>query len=310
MDDFIEHARATAVQAPAAADDEDDDAQPESLQPPTPGGGHEVFDRLTFANQFDAGTLTVHLDRALDAFDAEHDRERQRDARRAARAAERAAAARTPPRPPSPIETVEDLAQIAPAATRPARALGDQSFDVRFPVQLVPQQTGRSCWAAGAAMVVGWRDRVSINPDEIARAAGYWRQYAEGLEAEDTNLLERVWGLQTEPGQSYSLDGFRRLLDTYGPLWTAGAVPGAHIRVVAGMYGDGSPNGTMVVLYDPWEKGMATFSPANRGSVYEESYADYQVKQDELARRESDVQGVYVAHAREPLAADDPRRQR
>ena len=167
-----------------------------------------------------------------------------------------------------------------------------------------------SCWAAGAAMVVGWRDQVSINPREIARAAGYWAQYAQGLEPEDTRLLEDVWGLHTEPGQSYSVEGFRRLLENYGPLWTAGAEPGPHIRVVAGLHGDGTPEGTKVVIVDPWERGMAAFRPDNRGARYEETYAAYEAKQSELARSERALQGIYVAHAREPLSQSDPRRQR
>ena len=49
--------------------------------------------------------------------------------------------------------------------------------DVTYDVQLIPQETAMSCWAAGAAMLVGWRDRVSINPADIAARIGYGAQY-------------------------------------------------------------------------------------------------------------------------------------
>src|SRR5690606_12805537 len=39
-------------------------------------------------------------------------------------------------------------------------------------VQLVAQPTSLSCWAASAAMVVGWRDQVSISPQAIAQQCG------------------------------------------------------------------------------------------------------------------------------------------
>ena len=200
------------------------------------------------------------------------------------------------------METVEDLADISPPAEAAAQSGEQQSFDVRYDVQLVPQLTGMSCWAAGAAMVVGFRDRVSIDPSQIAAAAGYWAQYKDGLEPEDTHLLEKVWGLRTRPPQSYSVQAFREMLETYGPLWTAGAVPGPHIRVVAGIAGDGTPEGTRLTILDPW--------PVGTGARYEETYAEYERKQAELGRRERHLQGIYVAHIREPLPADDPRRQR
>ena len=82
-------------------------------------------------------------------------------------------------------------------------------------VELVPQLTGYSCWAAGASMLVGWRDKVSINPEEIANAIGYWKQYQKGLEPEDTTMF-KYWGLESENPQSYTVQGFANLLQDYG----------------------------------------------------------------------------------------------
>jgi hypothetical protein len=170
----------------------------------------------------------------------------------------------------------------------------NESFDVRYDVQLVPQLTGMSCWAAGAAMLVGWRDNISIDPSEIAAAIGYWQQYKGGLDKEDTTMF-KAWGLTPEPVQTYTVAGFRRLLEQYGPLWVASAEPGPHIRVVTGISGDGSPDGTNVYINDPWEKGMATFKMPNKGSQYPETYTAFERKQRALAIEES-AGGIYVAH--------------
>ncbi len=169
-------------------------------------------------------------------------------------------------------------------------------IEVMYDVPLIPQQTGMSCWAAGAAMLVSWRDRISIDPSEIAAARGYWAQYQQGLDPEDTGIFP-VWGMVAEPAQTYTVEGFKQLLETYGPLWVASATPSAHIRVVTGLRGDGTPEGTFVYINDPWERGMKSFRSSNRGSRYQETYAEFVQKQAELARRESSRSGaIYVAH--------------
>jgi hypothetical protein len=153
-----------------------------------------------------------------------------------------------------------------------------------------------SCWAAGAAMIVSWKDDITVSPSEIANATGYWNQYKEGLNANDTEML-RFWGLKIEPPQNYSVEGFAELLNKYGPLWVASAEPGPHIRVVTGMVGDGTVNETLLYINDPWEKGMEEFKLPNLGSQYVETYFQFVQKQDELARGELDIPGaVYVAH--------------
>jgi hypothetical protein len=183
-------------------------------------------------------------------------------------------------------------------------ALSDQSFDIRFDVPLVPQQTGMSCWAAGAAMVVAWREKYSTDPSTIAQGAGEWASYSAGLNPESTTIFP-IWGLTPEPQQSYSVDAFRQLLETYGPLWVAGAVPGPHIRVVIGMYGDGTPDGTKVLINDPWQKGMNVFSLPNAGAQYEETYSQFVTETERLARREAVgfPRAIYVARSTRPRTA-------
>ncbi len=181
------------------------------------------------------------------------------------------------------------------AAHRRAMAQG-KAIDVRYNVELVPQQTGMSCWAAGFAMIVGWRDQICIDPAEIARAAGSWAQYKTGLEPEDTRVMS-TWGFVPEAPQCYTVEGFVNLLRNYGPLWAASAEPGAHIRVVTGATGDGTPDGTTLYINDPWEQGMNTFRPNNRGSQYTETYTQFEQKQSTLAGQEMSIGApIYIAH--------------
>jgi hypothetical protein len=141
----------------------------------------------------------------------------------------------------------------------------DDSFDVNWDdVELVNQSTGMSCWAASAAMVVGWRDRISIDPTAIAEGSGEWAAYANGLAPADIPTLADAWWLTMEPPQSYTIDALRELIDTKGPLWVAAAVPGLHAIVVTGLYSDGIPENTFVRINDPWDRDPGT--PGNPGA--------------------------------------------
>jgi hypothetical protein len=306
--EFLARATAEAPKPqtqPPLQQQEDPSAEPlpEEEEPEGWRHGHDIFDRMTaYANQFDLGPVALDLDRAFDAFD------------RSLEAEVAAKQARAPVSPqPSAHELARDLdlirneiaypvAQAASAGQAEETSAGPQSFSVVYDVPLVPQQTGYSCWAAGAAMLVAWRDKMSVDPSAIAAATGYWEQYKHGLQAEDTTMFH-AWGLVPETAQTYSVDQFRALLERWGPLWVASAEPGPHIRVAAGIEGDGSASGTRLHIRDPWEPGMQEFRLPNAGGSYTETYAEFEAKQASLARTELNVQGIYVAH----IAQERPR---
>lgn len=180
------------------------------------------------------------------------------------------------------------------SAQQKALALG--AIDVRYNVPLVPQLTGMSCWAAAFAMIVGWRDQMSVDYTEIVRGAGYWQQYQQGLNIED-HAAHSMWGLVPESPQSYTVEGFADLLRNYGPLWVASAEPGGHVRVVTGMQGDGTPDGTTLYINDPWEQGMTSFRVNNQGSQITETYIQFVKKQAALADRTSRLpDAIFVSH--------------
>ncbi|HEX6367478.1 MAG TPA: papain-like cysteine protease family protein [Longimicrobium sp.] len=304
---------------------------PEPAPAPVLEDRHAVFDQvgraLAFATTFNLPP--VSLEQRFDDFDRVL--EREETVRETVRA-QKAQAAQTPPaaaalsldaetlmndlrmlgggdfgaqRAPRPAVPAEPFAAepaaalaVADAPEQPGPAsfaAGPQSFHVSYDVPLVPQQTDMSCWAAGAAMVLAWRDDASVDPGAIGRAVGYVKQYQHGLPADDTRVLT-AWGFTPEHAQTYTVEGFRALLERHGPLWVASAEPGPHIRVVTGLSGDGTPDGTRVHINDPWERGMDPFRLPNAGAQYQETYREFEEKQRRLALKELHLQGIYVAH--------------
>jgi len=172
---------------------------------------------------------------------------------------------------------------------------------IGYHVPLIPQTTVMGCWAAGTAMILGWRDHVSIDPSTIARNPGgvpYLSQLKTGLDPNDVYILRR-WGLVVRPPQSYTVEGFAQLLEQHGPLWVAARLPTipAHIRVVTGMEVDPNPTVARVYINDPWEQGMLVFRWPNRGARYSRTYAQFVAQTEDLARAEMrEPAPVYVAH--------------
>lgn len=177
-------------------------------------------------------------------------------------------------------------------------ALSTSKIDISYTLELVPQLSEMSCWAAAAAMIVGWRDAVCINPEEIVEGIGYWGQffYENGLPPDNESMFD-YWGLTLLYPQSYTVEGFAQILNN-GPLWVATDLNGGgHAVVIAGMKGDGTAEGTMLTIYDPWEKGMLLYRSSNTGAIYQQTYEEFIETQELLANREIDIPNAfYVAY--------------
>jgi len=139
-----------------------------------------------------------------------------------------------------------------------AQSLSFQAFSLHWddtPYQ--PQSSESSCWAAAAAMVVGWRDRVCLADEEIARCVPVIDAYRNGLPPQNRITLAEAWNLVAEPPASYTIEGFRRMLADFGPMYIGmnwDRQGGGHARVLVGMESGGAEDGsdTTMFLYDPW----------------------------------------------------------
>jgi ABC-type bacteriocin/lantibiotic exporter with double-glycine peptidase domain len=154
-----------------------------------------------------------------------------------------------------------------------------------YDVPLIPQTSEMSCWAASIAMILGWKYRMSIPDESIARNPGglsYMTSYAKGLDPNDKYILHRN-GFRLEPPLCYTPKGILLLLRKHGPLWVATWAPGPHIRVVTGMKGNN------VSINDP--------APVNIGSKYSMSFSKFFGAMEKLGSREmKQPSPVYVAY--------------
>lgn len=187
--------------------------------------------------------------------------------------------------PTTPVGYAQNYIQPRKPATSVVRAktLGGESFTVNWDeVQSVAQPTDVSCWATSAAMVLGWRDNMSLTVEGIAAVAG--KTTAIGLDPAQVGKFASDVGLTAESPQSYTVDAFRNLVTNNGPLWVGAAVPGLHAIVVTGVYSDGAES--FVRVTDPWDREVG--SPGAPGA-----YADTHVTGSRYIMRWSDFVAEY-----------------
>ncbi|HSC79581.1 MAG TPA: papain-like cysteine protease family protein, partial [Chitinolyticbacter sp.] len=155
--------------------------------------------------------------------------------------------------------------------------LADESFAVHWDTTpYYPQSSDGSCWAASAAMVVGWRDNRRITDQEIAGMVPVIDAYKNGLWPNERRQLADAWNLVAEPPASYTIDQWHDMLAHYGPIYvdmTWDTQGGGHARVLVGMQSDGAPDGsdTYMFLHDPWPQsaGRIKLSYAQFLALYE-----------------------------------------
>lgn len=129
---------------------------------------------------------------------------------------------------------------------------------VRVDIEAVRQPDPMSCWAAAGAMLANWnRTGSPLTAESYARSLGHpWTQRFEdrkGIDGREHQEFARSAGLVIHPPQNFMITAYAEMLQSFGPLWIAtthGNI-GAHARVLVGVYGDGSPNGTLMEFIDP-----------------------------------------------------------
>lgn len=168
-------------------------------------------------------------------------------------------------------------------------------------------------------MLLSWRRGATIDPADLRN--GYpvpegggqipqrgWdsiRYDTLGLTDGEARAVLGRWGLAVDAGRTFTPEAFYRLLEQRGPLWVAGFSQAgqvtSHIRVVTGLQGTGQPDTTLVFINDPWRRGMTTFDAGtNTGSIYSETYAQFERAQRALAYSDRQSLGrvgsAYVAY--------------
>lgn len=94
-----------------------------------------------------------------------------------------------------------------------------------FVVDLVPQQTAMSCWAASVTMIESWAQQTCLDPGTLTDITGFQDAYERnGLDLTSARNALTTWGLVAEAPQDYTAQGFLDLLNQYGPIFIAANV--------------------------------------------------------------------------------------
>jgi hypothetical protein len=136
-----------------------------------------------------------------------------------------------------------------------------QALNTILPVNPVAQTKNWSCWAAAAAMLLQWKNGIPYSEFQIAQMAG--QNYAiaftndTGLNGNEFADFAAALGLATEAPQNFTPAGYESLLRAHGPLWVGSrldvntANSRRHIRVLRGISGDGTFDGSTAWVVDP-----------------------------------------------------------
>jgi hypothetical protein len=199
----------------------------------------------------------------------------------------------------------DDLWQEQPRqSTRGVRAFEATPFGVAWSgVSAVPATHGTNSWTAAATTLLAWVERNGV---PLPTAGGAMPSME--TEGDPGNVAEfaAAWGLVPAAGASLSVGGLRDLLASTGPLWVAQA-GSPHAVVVSGVSGDGTAEGTMVRIHDPW---MATTPPAepmpSSGGTdsYERAFRDFVGEFGASEAAESP--GIHVLHLKEGTVSGIP----
>ncbi|MGH7596275.1 MAG: papain-like cysteine protease family protein [bacterium] len=193
-------------------------------------------------------------------------------------------------------------ARVSPKASpQNGKATAPQAYSFSAPVNyrvpgIVPaerQPSSMTCWATVTTMMMSWRDNMSMAIETALSRIGqpYVEKFRrnEGLLGSEKAPFLASAGLIAEPPMSYSLEGWERMLRTYGPLWvTTDEQPGAgfaiHARIMTGIRGNGDAN-TVVDIVDP-----------AGGRQYQERFADFVRKFEEEALDPKRPLRIQVVH--------------
>jgi hypothetical protein len=155
---------------------------------------------------------------------------------------------------------------------------------INYDVPVVAQTMTMSCWAAAAASILSWKSGSVLTEQQVVQQAGAAYEAAfeanTGLAGTDVASFATALGLSAEPPQNWDVDGYASLLTAHGPLWvgvvlTYDNVPYRHVRILAGLIGDGTFDGTSAFVLDP-----------DGGRNYQESLTDFASELENIARQD------------------------
>jgi len=120
---------------------------------------------------------------------------------------------------------------------------------VVYQVAGMSQPEDHACWATSFAVVINYRDGSNLSPADVSNAVGVDIKAVESWS--DVTNAANHFGLQESASACMNVQGWVQQLSAHGPLWIC-INNGNHAVVVNGAKGDGTPEGTVFYITDPW----------------------------------------------------------
>jgi uncharacterized protein YycO len=189
-------------------------------------------------------------------------------------------------------------------------------YAVPAPFDVLAQPNPMACWATTFTMMHGWKNQACLAIESALATVG--QQWVDlfsagsGLSSSDKNTFLAAAGLVAEPPQSWSVEGWEKLLRDYGPLWvTTDEDPGPnfsiHARIITSIRGDGTPEATRIHVIDPaggreYDETVADFIPKYESEVRATGHMRVQVVHWKAGARASEAKSLGRALARRRVA--------
>lgn len=156
-------------------------------------------------------------------------------------------------------------------------------------VELIPQDKSNACWLAGSSMMETWKTGTHHSLSDTlkvldASGTSFSNIYNndQGLSFANDNIITQTLGLTQLPPASYTIEYLTSILDQ-SPLMAvimyASTSNIAHMIVITGISGDGTPEGTTLQINDPL--------PLNTGKTYTIAFNDFLSKFEQVVAYEN-----------------------
>jgi hypothetical protein len=148
---------------------------------------------------------------------------------------------------------------------------------------IIGQPTNMTCWATVYTMIRSWKDGKKYTISQAMALCG--QKYLDmfnknlALQPSETGAFYRAAKLTARGMQCYPIETWHKMLRSHGLLMigTMANLPpvlGLHMRIVQGIYGEGSPQATVMRMLDP--------APIKMGSGYAEPFMVFNTKYEQV----------------------------
>ena len=160
-------------------------------------------------------------------------------------------------------------------------------------VELIAQDKSNACWLASSSMMETWKTGSHFSLTDTLKildssGTSFTNIYDNngGLAFAENQKITSTLGLTSLPPASYAIEYLTSILDS-SPLMAvimfSSSSMIAHIIVITGISGDGTPEGTSLSINDPL--------PLNNGNTYTIAFNDFLNKFEQVVAYENNFPG-------------------